>query len=53
MRTSGRSMKRFALHFREDSFAAGHVTGNWGNSAVRKGTHDAEYNCNLGSASRI
>ena len=30
----------FALHFLEDSFAAGHVTGNWGNSAVRKGTHD-------------
>src|SRR5579863_5121940 len=30
----------FALHFLEDSFAAGHVTGNWGNTAVRKGTHD-------------
>jgi hypothetical protein len=30
----------FGLHFLEDSFAAGHVTGNWGNSAVRKGTHD-------------
>jgi hypothetical protein len=30
----------FALHFIEDSFAAGHVTGNWGNSAVRLGTHD-------------
>lgn len=30
----------FALHFLEDSFAAGHVTGNWGNSAIRKGTHD-------------
>jgi hypothetical protein len=30
----------FALHFLEDSFAAGHVTGNWGKSAVRKGTHD-------------
>lgn len=30
----------FALHFLEDSFAAGHVTGNWGNAAVRKGTHD-------------
>jgi len=28
------------LHFLEDSFAAGHVAGNWGNSAVRKGTHD-------------
>jgi hypothetical protein len=30
----------FGVHFLEDSFAAGHVTGNWGNSAVRKGTHD-------------
>ena len=30
----------FALHFLEDSFAAGHVAGNWGNAAVRKGTHD-------------
>jgi hypothetical protein len=30
----------FALHFLEDSFAAGHVAGNWGKTAVRKGTHD-------------
>jgi hypothetical protein len=30
----------FALHFLEDSFASGHVAGTWGNSAVRKGTHD-------------
>lgn len=30
----------FALHFLEDSFASGHVAGNWGNSAVRMGTHD-------------
>jgi hypothetical protein len=30
----------FALHFLEDSFAAGHVAGTWGNTAVRKGTHD-------------
>jgi len=30
----------FALHFLEDSFAAGHVTGTWGNTAVRLGTHD-------------
>ena len=30
----------FALHFLEDSFAAGHVAGNWGNTAVRLGTHD-------------
>ena len=30
----------FALHFLEDSFAAGHITGTWGNTAVRLGTHD-------------
>jgi hypothetical protein len=30
----------FALHFLEDSFAAGHVAGSWGNVAERKGTHD-------------
>jgi hypothetical protein len=30
----------FALHFLEDSFAAGHVAGNWGTTAVRLGTHD-------------
>ena len=30
----------FALHFLEDGFAAGHVVGNWGTTAVRKGTHD-------------
>ena len=30
----------FALHFLQDSFAAGHVAGTWGNSAVRIGTHD-------------
>jgi hypothetical protein len=30
----------FALHFLEDGFAAGHVAGTWGPSAVRKGTHD-------------
>jgi len=30
----------FALHFLEDSFAAGHVAGNWGKSATRKGAHD-------------
>jgi hypothetical protein len=30
----------FALHFLEDSFAAGHVAGNWGRTTVRKGTHD-------------
>lgn len=30
----------FALHFLEDSFAAGHTAGTWGNAAQRKGTHD-------------
>ncbi len=30
----------FALHFLEDAFAAGHVAGDWGPQAVRKGTHD-------------
>jgi hypothetical protein len=30
----------FALHFLEDSFAAGHVAGTWGDVSVRKGTHD-------------
>jgi hypothetical protein len=30
----------FALHFLEDGFAAGYATGTWGNTAVRKGTHD-------------
>jgi hypothetical protein len=30
----------FGLHFLEDSFAAGHVAGNWGSTAVRLGTHN-------------
>ena len=30
----------FALHFLEDTFAAGHVAGSWGDLAERKGTHD-------------
>jgi hypothetical protein len=30
----------FGLHFLEDSFAAGHVAGNWGRAATRRGTHD-------------
>jgi len=30
----------FAAHFLEDSFAAGHVAGSWGDTAVRLGTHD-------------
>ena len=30
----------FALHFLEDSFAAGHAAGTWGDASQRKGTHD-------------
>jgi hypothetical protein len=30
----------FSLHFLEDSFASGHVTGTWGDASLRKGTHD-------------
>jgi hypothetical protein len=30
----------FALHFLEDSFAAGHTVGTWGGPAMMKGTHD-------------
>lgn len=35
----------FALHFLEDAFAAGHIVGTWGTTALRKGTHD-RYNEN-------
>jgi hypothetical protein len=35
----------FALHFLEDTFAAGHVAGTWGDTSQRKGTHDF-YNAN-------
>ena len=30
----------FALHFLQDTFAAGHVAGSWGDVSQRKGTHD-------------
>ena len=30
----------FALHFLQDTFAAGHVAGSWGDISQRKGTHD-------------
>ena len=30
----------FALHFLQDTFAAGHVAGAWGDASQRKGTHD-------------
>lgn len=36
----------FALHFLEDSFAAGHAAGTWGDASSRKGTHD--YYCTHG-----
>jgi hypothetical protein len=35
----------FALHFLQDTFAAGHVSGTWGSASQRKGTHDF-YNAN-------
>jgi hypothetical protein len=30
----------FAIHFLEDTYAAGHVAGAWGDPSQRKGTHD-------------
>jgi hypothetical protein len=30
----------FALHFLEDTSAAGHVAGTWGDASQRRGTHD-------------
>lgn len=30
----------FALHFLEDTYAAGHIAGTWGDASLRKGTHD-------------
>ena len=30
----------FALHFLEDVYASGHVSGTWGDTSQRKGTHD-------------
>lgn len=30
----------FALHFLQDTFAAGHIAGTWGDASQRKGTHD-------------
>jgi len=36
----------FAIHFLEDIFSSGHVTGTWGSAAERKGTHD--YYCEWG-----
>jgi hypothetical protein len=34
------ALEAFALHFLEDSFAAGHIAGSWGSTAERRGTHD-------------
>ncbi len=34
------ALEAFALHWLEDTFAAGHVVGTWGATAWRKGTHD-------------
>ena len=30
----------FAMHFLQDAFAAGHVSGTWGDRSQRQGTHD-------------
>ncbi len=30
----------FAVHFLQDIFAAGHITGSWGKASQKKGTHD-------------
>lgn len=30
----------FALHFLQDTDAAGHIAGTWGDASQRKGTHD-------------
>src|SRR2546422_1978781 len=34
------ALEGYALHWLEDSYAAGHVVGTWGGLAWRKGTHD-------------
>jgi hypothetical protein len=34
------ALEAYALHWLEDTFAAGHVIGTWGSTAWRKGTHD-------------
>ena len=34
------ALEAFAVHFLEDSFAAGHIAGSWGSAPERKGTHD-------------
>jgi hypothetical protein len=34
------ALESYALHWLEDSFAAGHAVGTWGSDAWRKGTHD-------------
>ncbi|NOT75995.1 MAG: hypothetical protein HOP08_13800 [Cyclobacteriaceae bacterium] len=36
----------FAIHFLEDIFSSGHFAGTWGETAIRKGTHD--YYCEHG-----
>jgi hypothetical protein len=37
---AGLADEAFSLHFLEDAFAAGHITGTWGDASLRKGTHD-------------
>lgn len=30
----------YGVHFLQDAFASGHIAGTWGDTALRKGTHD-------------
>ena len=34
------ALEWYGTHFLQDTFASGHVAGTWGDTALRKGTHD-------------
>ncbi len=40
----------YGVHFLQDAFASGHVAGTWGDTALRKGTHDYYNVQGLGTA---
>ncbi len=40
----------YGVHFLQDAFASGHVAGTWGETALRKGTHDYYNQHGLGTA---
>jgi hypothetical protein len=42
------ALEAYALHFLQDAYSSGHITGTWGDAPVRKGTHD--YYCAHGYA---